>query len=208
MTRSDAHFTESGLDGLELVPWGMHACHFHNGRDELLAAIVPYILAGLRARERCIWITARPLPAREAMQALRAAWGGADDAVQSDTLRILDFDRWYTSSLIGADLVNLWLAEEERALAAGHTGLRITGNLSFMTPDGWPAFRNYERNVTERFVGRRIVALCSYVLKQCDHQQMQEVLEAHNCALERRDEHWQVLPPAHSHKPLQESKRT
>ncbi|HYD86908.1 MAG TPA: MEDS domain-containing protein [Vitreimonas sp.] len=207
MTRSDAHFTESGLDGLELVPWGTHACHFYNGRDELLASLVPYIMAGLRARERCIWIAARPLPAREAMQALRTAWHSADDAIQTGALRILDFDRWYTSSLIGADLADLWLAEEERALADGYAGLRISGNLSFMTPDGWPAFRDYERSVTDRFAGRRIVALCSYVLKDCGDQQMQDVLEAHNCALERRDAHWQVLPPAQFHKPRQESER-
>jgi hypothetical protein len=84
--------------------------------------MVPYFIAGLRENERCLWITAPPLPAHEASQALRAA---------SD-----DFDQWYGSlgRLKGLDVIHFWLEEEERALAEGYNGLRITGNASFLTP--------------------------------------------------------------------------
>jgi hypothetical protein len=33
---------------------------------------------GLRGSERCLWVTAPPLPARDGVQALRAAWDGVD----------------------------------------------------------------------------------------------------------------------------------
>jgi PAS domain S-box-containing protein len=182
------HFTRYGLLGIDRIPFGMHACHFYRNRDELVDALVPYFVAGLKGNERCLWVTASPLPAREAVEALRRAWHGVDDAIQAGALRVLDFDQWYASSsqLKGRDVAQLWLEEEERALAEGYNGLRITGNTSFLKPDQLSAFMAYEQSVTARFNGRRIVALCSYALEQFDAQ-TREVMQAHHCVFERAD---------------------
>ena len=63
-------------------------------------------------------------------------------------LRVLDFDRWYldTSGLKSEDLIQLWLQEEDQALADGYSGLRVSGNISFLTPEQWPAFMAYEKS--------------------------------------------------------------
>ncbi len=110
------YITRCGLPGIEHVPFGMHACHFYRNRNELVAAMVPYFIAGLRGNERCLWITAPPLPADEASQALRAASDAVDEAIQAGALRILDFDQWYGSlgRLKGLDVIQFWLEEEER----------------------------------------------------------------------------------------------
>lgn len=190
------HITRCGLSGIDHVPYGMHACHFYKDRDELIAALVPYFVAGLRENERCLWVTASPLRSRDAIQTLRAAWQGADDALQEGALRVFDFESWYASAgaVKGIDVVELWLKEEERALAEGYKGLRITGNTSFLTPQDWAAFMEYEQAVTARFSGRRIVALCSYDVAQCDGERVNEVVQTHNCCFERSDADWQVVP--------------
>jgi hypothetical protein len=189
------HFTSCGLRAIDSVPFGMHACHFYSNRDGLLAALVPYLVAGLRANERCIAVTAPPLPAHEAVQALRDASDGVDDAIKAGALRILDFDHWYTgvAGLKGVDLLNVWLDEEERALADGYNGLRIAGNTSFLKPGDWSAFREYEEAVGARFKTRRILALCSYPLAQFNDQQISEVVNAHHCAFQRLETDWQVV---------------
>jgi hypothetical protein len=193
------YFTDGGLPGIDQVPFGMHVRHFYSDRDQLVAALVPYVMAGLRANERCLWVTAPPLPAFQALEALRGAWSGADEAIEAGALRILDFDQWYASSagLNGLEVVQLWLQEEERAIAEGYNGLRITGNTGFLTPDDWPTFMEYEQAVTARFRDRRIVSLCSYSLAQCNDEQMREVLHSHHCALEGPDGHGQVLVVPH-----------
>ena len=192
------HFTESGLRGIDNLPFGMHACHFYAGREQLVAALVPYFVAGLRNNERCLWIAAPPLPARDAAEALRAAFHGVDDAFTAGAIRILDFDEWYASRSQESecDVVELWLQEEERALAEGYNGLRITGNTSFLSPQDWARFMKYEHAVTARFSGRRIVALCSYALAQCDYRQVSEVMQAHHCAFEGPDAEWRVVSAA------------
>jgi hypothetical protein len=198
MTAANAlYITRSGLPGIGHVPYGMHACHFYDDRNQLVAALVPYFVAGLCGNERCLWVTAPPLPAREAVQALSAAWDGADDALQSGALRILDCHHWYATSAGLNDVVQLWLTEEERALAEGYNGLRIAGNAGFLKPADWPTFMAYERAVTARFYGRRIVALCSYARAQCNDDQISEVMNAHNCALDGPDAYGQMVavPP-------------
>jgi hypothetical protein len=188
------NLTQCGLPGIDRVPYGMHACHFYADRQQLIDALVPYFVAGLKANERCLWITAPPLPASEASSAIQAAWDRSHDAMENGALRILDYDQWYSSSarLKGLDVVRFWLEEEERALAEGYSGLRITGKVTFLKPGDWPAFMEYERAVSAGFSGRRIVALCSYLLPGCSAQQVSEVMHAHDCAFERPDESWQV----------------
>jgi hypothetical protein len=189
------HITSCGLPGIDQVPFGMHACHFFSDRDQLAAVLVPYVIAGLRGNERCLWVTAPPLPAREAIRALRAAWDGADDAVQAGALRFLDFEHRYASAagLKGHDVVELWLEEEKRALAEGYNGLRIAGNTSFLKPGDWSTFLQHEEAVTGRFHGRRIVALCCYARAECNHQQMSEVMHAHHCTFDGPDHDGQAF---------------
>jgi two-component system, sensor histidine kinase PdtaS len=192
------HLTECGLPGIKHMPYGMHACHFYRDATDLAEALVPYFIAGLRRHERCLWITANPLPAAEAQRLIEAAWEGAVDAIDSGALHILDYGQWYMSAthLKGLDVVKLWLEEEERALAASYTGLRITGNVTFLRGgEDWAAFMEYEKAVTCAFQGRRIVALCSYDLRSCSGNQAAEVMHAHACTLERPDASWQVLSP-------------
>lgn len=189
------HLTACGLPGIELVPYGIHACHFYSSRDELIGALVPYFKAGLENNECCLWVCASPLPARDAVQALRQAWGAVDDAIQSGALRVLDFEQWYANAagLQGTDLIKVWLREEERALAEGYSGLRITGNISFLKSAEWAPFMEYENCVSLQFRDRRIVALCSYPSASCSETQVGEVIHAHDCTFERPDSEWRVV---------------
>jgi hypothetical protein len=189
------HLTDCGLPGISRIPYGLHACHFYPDRERLVEALVPYFLAGLRNNERRLWVAAPPLPAPDARQALEAAWNGVGAAFDSGAIRILDFDEWYAGAcgLNGLDVVRFWLDEEEKALAAGYNGLRITGNTSFLTSSDWATFMEYERVVGEKFYGRRIVALCSYTLQGRTAREVGEVMHAHECIFDRPDSTWQVV---------------
>jgi hypothetical protein len=189
------NLTDCGLPGIERIPYGLHACHFYPDRERLVEALVPYFLAGLRNNERCLWIAAPPLPAIEARRALEAASDGVGAAFESGAIRILDFDQWYAGNagLNGMDVVRFWLAEEEKALADGYQGLRITGNTSFLQPGDWATFMEYEQAVSEHFRGRRIVALCSYTLQGRSPREVGEVMHSHECIFDRPDASWQVV---------------
>ena len=190
-----AHLTDSGLPGITQIPYGVHMCNFYKTREELIAALVPFFAAGLRNNERCIWITAAPLHAADAIAELEKAHPGAAGAIASGALIVRDYADWYAEagSLRGNQVVELWFAEEERALAAGHSGLRITGNVTFLRSQDWELFMEYEDLVNRAFQGRRIVTLCTYHLDSCGAAEVLDVVSRHNGALERPDEGWQIL---------------
>ena len=192
---SASSLTDCGLPGIKEIPYGVHMCHFYDGRDQLAAALVPYFAAGLRANERCIWIAAEPLGAAHAKLGLMEAGVDVGAALGSGALVVRDFSEWYAEGgrLRGTEVVRYWLAEEERALAEGYAGLRITGNVSFLTPETWATFMDYEEAVNRTFAGRRIVTLCTYPGHACAAAQTLEVVRRHTCALERPDEGWQIL---------------
>lgn len=193
--------TDCGLPGLKAIPWGLHMCHFYERREDLAATLVPYFRGGLRSNERCIWITAEPLDAAGAEAELEAAGLDARAAIRSGALVIRDHGEWYgiVDRSVPASIMNLWLEEERRALAAGYSGLRITGNTSFLTPADWPAFMAYEELIDREFTSRRIVTLCSYRLAQCASTDLLDVVRNHHCTLHRPDEGWQILTARPGH---------
>lgn len=190
-----SHLTDCGLPGVRHIPYGIHMCNFYRTREDLIAALVPFFAAGLRNNERCIWITAAPLPAAEATAELEKVVPEARAAIASGALVIRDYNVWYAEAeaLKGNQVVDLWLAEENRALAGGYAGLRITGNVTFLRPHEWELFMEYEELVNKAFQGRRIVTLCTYHLETCGASEVFDVVRRHNGTLERPDEGWQVV---------------
>lgn len=187
--------TECGLPGIGRIPYGVHMCNFYRTREELAAALVPFFAAGLRHRERCIWITAEPLRAGDAKRELAAAGLEVARAIAAGDLIVRDYSDWYAEAgtLRGNEVVALWLEEERRALADGYTGLRITGNVTFLRPEEWELFMEYEALVQQAFHGRRIVTLCTYHLERCGAAEVLDVMRRHSCTLDRPDHGWQVL---------------
>ena len=195
----DAHITDCGLDGIKAIPYGLHMCHFYENRDDLAATLVPYFVAGLQKNERCIWITAEPLDARDAEGLLAHAGLKMPALASKGSLLIRNHSEWYGTgnghgtSLDAAKVAERWLEEERRALADGYTGLRITGNTSFVQPGDWSAFMDYEQRIDQMFAERRIVTLCSYLANPRAATDVLDVVRRHSCTLHRPDEGWQIL---------------
>ena len=189
------HMTECGLQGIKEIPYGIHMCHFYEGAEDLASALVPYFAAGLRNNERCIWIAAEPLGATLAKITARNAGMDVDAAMHRGSLKIIDHDDWYSEAgtLKGEETVKVWLDEERRALAQGYSGLRITGNVTFVNPEDWDLFMDYEHTVNEGLDGRRIVSLCTYRALQVGAAGVLDVTRRHHCALDRPDKGWQIL---------------
>ncbi len=198
MTVARPHLTDCGLPGVKHIPYGVHMCNFYRSTGELADALVPFFAAGLRANERCIWITAEPFPAQDAKAALAQTGMDVQDAIARGALAVRDYDDWYAKSgtLQGNQVMDLWLEEERRALADGYAGLRITGNVTFLrAATEWDVFMEYEELINRAFRSRRIVTLCTYHLEQCGASEVMDVMRRHSCTLDRPDHGWQLLTP-------------
>jgi hypothetical protein len=190
---SSVHLTECGLPGIGPVPYGLHLCHFFPQRQDLADGLLAYFKAGIRNNESCLWVAADPLPAAEAREEAGKVPELAD-ALASGQLKIFDAREWYgeAGSYLPAKLTQAWIEAEQTALAAGHNGLRVSGNTSFLQASDWDAFMAYEHALSPILERRRILTLCSYSLGRCRPTDMLDVVRHHHVTIDRVDTGWQV----------------
>ncbi len=193
------HVTHCGLPGINVIPYGIHMCHFYERREDLAAALVPYFVAGLNHNERCLWVTAEPLDARAAAAELARSGLNVPALLRKGSLLIRDHSDWFANvdGVNASQITNLWLEEERRALADGYTGLRINGNTAFVPRAAWSAFMDYEEYADAALANRRIVTLCSYHLEPRAAVDVLDIVRRHSCTLDRPDEGWQILTARH-----------
>ena len=182
-----------GLDGL--FERGDHVCHFYRSADDLGEVLVPYFKAGLERNERCLWVTAHPYGKERAASEMRVAMSDFDRRTAAGQMQIFDQDEWYAklAALSTAEKVQCWLSQKEEALALGFSGLRGSGNTSFLDEGSWDDFLIYERAVDEAFKDRRILALCSYPISMCSADAMLDVTHCHRHGLAKRHGHWDLI---------------
>jgi hypothetical protein len=188
-----SHLTSCGIPGVGAVPYGIHMCHFYPSRQELLDGLIPYYQAGLQSKERCLWIASAPLPAVEIRTEV-AKLSEMASALETGQLQILDAIEWHggPGSSSAEGMIQRWIQEEERALASGFEGLRITGNTSFVPRHHWDRLMEYERLLHGSLHGRRIIACCSYARQDCRPVDVLEVVHHHDAALNRSEGRWDV----------------
>jgi PAS domain S-box-containing protein len=184
-----------GSDFLGVVPWGTHICHFYHDRDDLTEILVPYFKAGLENNEFCLWITASPLDASDALEALRAAMPGMDGCRQKGQLEIVSAADWYrTNGTFDARRAVEGTAEKLKgALVSGYAGLRISGNASWVREEDWPAFLEYETRADREITHSPALAVCSYRLPALDPTRVIDIVSRHQFSIVKRDGRWERL---------------
>jgi hypothetical protein len=118
-----------------------------------------------------------------------------DAALRKGSLAVRDYAEWYADweGSSADELVERCLGEERKALSEGYDALRISGNISFVTPAMWPAFIAYEQALNPALLGHRIVGLCSYPLGRSNASDVLDVVRRHHCTLDHPDRGWQIL---------------
>ncbi|WP_164708040.1 MEDS domain-containing protein [Paraburkholderia phosphatilytica] len=189
----------SGLSCCGQLHWGAHFCHLYETRDDLIDTLVPYFAVGLGNNEQCLWITSEPLDANDAKAALAQRVPDLDDYLARGQITIVDHAEWHvrTGAQDTDSLLRAWLGAEEAALAKGYTGLRASGNVTFLrSREAWVEFERFEALVTQAFAGRRLLGLCSYQLGTINGADVLDVVRNHEFALARRDGEWEIIESA------------
>jgi len=185
----------SGIDAVGDIPWGSHFCQFYNGEQDLVDTLVPYFTAGLAANESCLWVTSEVLDADKAASLLARTVPRLGTYLRSGQLQIVSISDWYQAGNgFEPDAVLAgWLEREARAREQGFAGLRLTGDTSWVDRSGWDEFMAYESRVNGAFNRRKLVALCTYCLDNCNPTDVLDVCRHHQFALARRDGQWDLL---------------
>ena len=187
------------LSGLSRANPGTHYSHFYESRDDLAAAVVPFIAAGLRNNEQCLWVTAQPLMREDALDALAAVIPDLSSRLDQGQIEVIEHDAWYTAAggFHAPSVISAWLERERTALESGYTALRITGNTFWLdTPQDFNNFIDYEETLHQALKGHRITCLCSYCLDRCSGSVLLDVVRHHDFAMVHRGGAWEIIESA------------
>ena len=146
----------------ERLPWGTHLCHLYRGESELLSAAVPFIRAGLRNRERCLWVSSDPARLR---QHVIDGEEELADLFTGGQIEIVHDRAWHGD-----------VSERGRhAIAAGYRGLRVASDTACLGADAYSG---------------PVIALCSYPIEGCTSRGLLDLLHTHPQALVRDGIGW------------------
>jgi signal transduction histidine kinase len=192
---AQSELRETGISLLGKMPWGTHLCHFYETNRDLLDAMVPYFKTGLESNEFCLWVVSDPLSEEEARSALRLAVPDLDQHLADRRMEIISHCEWYLKE--GRfDLHRViagWDQKLEDALTRGFSGMRASGNTSWIQEEDWRAFREYEMLLGVLLEGKRMIVLCTYHLAATPAAQLLDVARIHQCAVARRCGHWEIV---------------
>lgn len=203
----DASLRKFGIDLVGSVPWGTHLCQFYESKQDLIEILVPYFKEGLHNNEFCMWVTSPPLEVAEAKEALRKAVPDLQRYLQNGQIEIVSYTDWY---LLGGKfdsdrVLQSWVKKETQALSHGFDGLRLTGNTFWVERSLWKSFVDYEEAVNAVIGQHRMLALCTYCLKNASGTDVVDVVRNHVGTLLKQGKEWVLVENAVERKKEQDA---
>jgi signal transduction histidine kinase len=195
VTVADQQLRETGIGVVGDVPWGTHFFLFHETKEDLIDACLPYFRAGLENGELCVWAIGDPLTEEEVRYFLRDAIPHFDDYFDRGSIEIVRGREWY---MTGDDLdlekvTKGWKQKIERALNGGYAGLRLSADTAWLDKRDWKEFCEYEKEVNDSICDTPMLALCTYPLPGSAAVEILDVTRTHQFALARRNKAWEVV---------------
>lgn len=190
-----AEMRGTGIPFLGDLPWGAHICLFFETQSDLQDAFVPFLRAGLDTNEACILVTSPPLTEQAAVTVLRAGMPQFDQQLAAGWIEVDSYEEWYLRNGVfdASALSERWDRSLNRAMEGGRAGLRMFGDVSWLTDDARTAFAEYELGLDQWIARKPLLFLCAYPLTETKGTQVFDVARAHQVALARRRGTWQVL---------------
>jgi C4-dicarboxylate-specific signal transduction histidine kinase len=194
----ESEVRRTGIRVVGDVPWGTHFFLFYETKEDLLDALVPYFTVGLESGEFCMWAAYKPLMAEEVKRAMRRAVPGFDRYLDNHSIEIVNGPEFY---LKGQEfdlkrVIRRWEEKLEYALANGYAGLRLSANTAWLKKKHWSAFTEYEEEINNFLVKRRMLALCTYPLARSTATEILDVARTHQFAIARRNKNWEMVETA------------
>jgi signal transduction histidine kinase/CheY-like chemotaxis protein len=182
-----------GIDIDVEAPWGSHFAYFYDSKEDLIKLSLPFLQAGLKSHEYCLWITPEfeNVPIEQVMQS-----------------SIPDFEKYQKTKQIEIMLYSDWHLDERglfdhpiekysekynHALARGYEGLRAVGDMSWAGKDQQENAKRFEAEFEEFIEQTKMLVICSYSFEQCNVDYLVNVLASHQLGFIKIDQDFEIF---------------
>ena len=185
----------TGSQGANGTPWVKHGCLFYETKQDLLDTLIPYFRTGLEHQEACLWIISEPLATEEAEQALRQSVPDLDRFLIGHSMELTSCSGWCIGA--GSDdfqhVLGLLHDKLAKALARGHSGLRVGRDGRSQERTRWECLRDFEHELNDTVSKHPLTILCTYPILQSGAAELLEATRAHPVCTAVQKGDWEVL---------------
>ncbi|KYK36578.1 MAG: PAS domain S-box protein [Theionarchaea archaeon] len=166
---------------LENLKPGDHLACIYRNKKEQLSAVVPFILLGLENNEKCIYIIDENTK-EDVIEAFKKA-ADTEEYTNSHQLEFLTRKDAYLKEgyFDPHSMITLLKQIQKRTLEKGYTGLRITGEMTwiFTGLPGVDKLIEYEARLNYFFPKSKCIALCQYNERRFTPEILLDVIHTH-----------------------------
>ncbi len=183
---------KTGLDVLPSVPWNTHICAFYKTKQDLTDILIPYFAAGLQSNEYCIWVTSGLLDTKEAETLIGESIPDLKYYLERKQIEIVSYLDWYfVDNVFNLEkAIEVLNTRHNQALALGFEGLRIGGDMSWLSSKQIKDLCSYEKD-SNKDILKNNITVCTYSLDHCQANQALDIIVNYRYALVRRDGCWE-----------------
>jgi len=187
----------SGLPFVGGVPWGTHVVALYESTAALRELLAAFVAEGLRAGELCLWVLSSLTP-EEALEALGRHVPDVRARLSRGQLVLAQSRDWYLAdgSFDASRVLRAWKERLDAGLKAGYAGARVTGDTSFLEPEHFAAFMDYETRLDRELHGLRAIVVCTYRVDQWSAPNLVDVIQRHDCSLIEDHGTWRLTESA------------
>jgi DNA-binding CsgD family transcriptional regulator len=169
------------------VKHGSHICAFYETTDDLIDLVLPFLSSMVNRGELCVWMAPDGVSddARFRTGATLAEAGIQPYRARDLYLRGPDFEYEAVTAF--------WDEKLHEALCGGHSGMCASGDAFWLRPRDWKTFIDYEADLNNLIADKPITLLCTYPLSVCKAGDILDVARAHQVALSKRQDTWEVI---------------
>ncbi|MFA6384662.1 MAG: MEDS domain-containing protein [Candidatus Omnitrophota bacterium] len=187
--------TNSGIDGIGVVPLGTHCCNIFDTKEQLLDTLIPYFIEGLNNNELCIWISSDLIDRAYAQTVFSERIPGFDAFVKDYRIEIWHYQDWYLENGVFSKerVMNKWAGKCQEVDIKKFNGLRVAADNSWTTGPYWDQWVSYEAEVGKTIAQYPMLALCNYHLASQKPDQLIDMMLTHQAAVLHKDSRVKVV---------------
>jgi len=175
---------------------GDHVCLLYDENADRDSYVGDFVRAGLEAGDKVLWVADGG--AAEATELMAARDFDVSEFLASGQLVVKDRTETYLGSgrFDAQATLNCIRAEARESEAEGYPSIRITGDLSWASPDvaGPPGLREYECAVDELLRDTGYIGVCQYDTRQLAPAALTSAVQAHRAVVSHRSQEVLATP--------------
>ena len=182
-------------DTLYGVLSGKHICLFYYKMKDLIDLEVPYFKEGLKNNELCVWIVPKTLGVKRAKSILSKKIKDFNEYIKKGQIEIMDYKTVYLKSgeFNAKRVLTGWAKKERQALKQSFSGLRVSGDASWLKQKDWAELVNYEVKAEKLIPKLKMTALCTYPVSSVDVSDVVVLAANHRFAFCNKDNKWHII---------------